>query len=435
MTTMNDESPKPRNRERVIGCLLAVPILILLFGVGMVRLQQYLFQKKLEAVYGSQTLTAFYGQSGHNEVALEIERLGAELGIHIWPSNPRFEPTDERNESFREVVSALNAHDQERAALAEAVRTRPPTEVLDYLSENREILRQIIALLLGPEKPSWELYARGSLAPPNVLGFLYLNRLIALEASERTIAGDHAGATEALEAAWNLQQALLDHPSLVSNMVALSAFRSMQPVVRSLCPPSEHWQHRLAEIDLMSSTYRALHAIDWTLMLRSRDWFGQDLGVLRRPYAWLAGAECSYRHYRYIAKLRGQNPKELEPEVFYAENRARKMGLTPCAMLLTSDTEAEAWSRAHRTQLIAELSALVLEERRRRLTGEVSVASSSRPSRVEGLNWTYEPRPEGLEIRLDGDLPIRQRSPYLPEFQALRFLIRAPAVEGCASAE
>lgn len=428
--TMNDESSKPRHRRRIIGCVLAVPTLLALVVAASFAIDELRFRLNLRNAYGGLTPAEFYSRPGPTEVVFEIERLAAKMGIHSWRSRPRFEPTGERAERYSEFHAAFTPTREEWAAAGEVVLAQPTAEVLTYLEQNRSDLRRIIELLGGPDSPNWGYDEEDPQDGSSTLGLLHLIDLIVLQASESFRAGDQADALLALEAAWNLQQGLLNGPGAIRQTIATAAFRTMQPVLRSMCPPLEHWQQRLEEIEFLPSAYREMHAFGETYREEGRRLARQNDSVVLKAYATFASYDCSHRNYRAIEKLRKQNPKDFAPDSYAQRKKARPWSfLTPCAITGNAIEDYTQWSRAHRTELIAELSALVLEERRRRLDGETSVASFTRPSRVDGLSWIYEPKPEGLEIRLDGDLAYR-KGPH-----ELRFLVRPPEADGCTLAE
>ncbi len=344
-------------------------------------------------------------------VGLELERLGAKIGLHLAPARrpDRSLPIKEAHKRWQDSLEGLEAYHRELlAAASKDAKPRWPVAALElraYLDASEPILETIQDLLLGSIPPVWESdLSMGYEAPiPNLLGILKLQRLLLFEAGERARLGETEASLRSLEASWRLRKATQEYPSLLSFLIAASTLRNQQLILRRLCSVPEVWQKRLAELDLQGSAFLMFQMESWKAYETSRGtwpiegkYVGRFGGVFLRDFA--------RRFQKIVEALKAQDPGTLDTEAFLNERVAKLPDWQFLARMLIPNYRA-AWQVALSGEISAELTALVLAERQRRLEEGDCPPNTRRPARIEGLNWLYEESEEGVTIRLDQDLP------------------------------
>lgn len=367
--------------------------------------------RELEAAWkealGGQTFPEKYPPAEDSEVIVELRRLAARIGITTaHPDRPeQLRPSDDRREAYQAVQQAISEQYDRIRATTDGRWPAAPEEARVFLETSASTLDEIESLLQESEPGVLERDLLGGFSAPlpNFLGYLSLHKLLIVKAGEEARLGREADALESLEASWWLQAAVASSPSLIAALVRHALIRGEQPVLRSLCRVPEVWQQRLETLDLLEGTFLALQHEAWLPYIASRQ--EQALGEDEDDsYLVRAGLrDYARRFQKSLMKLRQQDLATLDPEAFFQA----EMDDIPRWQVVTRmlyPNFMDAWTRAARVELSAELTSLVLKERRRRRSGAAPSPSGRRPSSVSGLDWIYETTPEGLTLRLDGDL-------------------------------
>ena len=194
-----------------------------------------------------------YPKTADNAAVLELEALGAAIGIDMAPpeTQGRSRPAPEAAQRFAAIKTPLEKLLAPSAQPEDGAIAAPPAALADYLGFARPTLLRVVEVLRRDPPPVWQRdLGLGFDAPvANLLGILQLQRLLLLEARERLRNGDSGGALAVLEASWRYNEALRENrPTLIGQLIALAILKLQQPVLRSLPAPSAAtagWRARL----------------------------------------------------------------------------------------------------------------------------------------------------------------------------------------------
>lgn len=415
--------------------LLALALLAVVAGAASLAFAQWKagVDRDLDAAWrrslGGRSFLERYPKTGDNATVRELEELGASIGIDLAPAEVkgRSRPAPEQARRFAAVKTPLRDLLDPAAQPEDGTLAAPPPAVAQYLDFARPTLLRIIEVLRRDPPPIWERdLGRGFEAKiPNLLGVLQVQKLLVLEAREQLRNGRREPALGVLEASWRYNEAVRENgPSLIHQLIANAVVKLQQPVLRNLPAPSAAsalWRSRLEGIDPVAHVLTGLHAeafISHHVSTLDRPLGGQGgelaNGVWMRLLIW----DHARRFEAMVQELARRDVRSFDPAAFHREQEKRVPRWNLVSRILLPNFW-DAWGKAARVELSADLTARILEERGRLATGAPQQAAR-RPSRVPGLSWIYEQTPEGTRIRLDGDLTYRELKPV-----PLRFLVRA----------
>lgn len=421
-------------RRLSIGCgLLAAAVAITLLAFPFWKAS---VNRNLDATWrrelGGLSFLERYPKMADNATVLELEALGAAIGIDMAPpeTQGRSRPTPEVAQRFAAIRTPLKELLDPSAQPEDGAIAAPPATLADYLGFARPTLLRVVEVLRRDPPPIWQrdLGLGFDTRVANLLGILQLQRLLLLEARERLRNGHSGGALAVLEASWRYNEALRENsPALIGQLIALAVLKLQQPVLRRLPTSSAataRWRARLDGTAARSWILIGFHAeafiahraaaLDQPL---GRDQPMLHLRGLTRLLIW----DYSRRFETMIQDLPGTDLRSFDPDAFDREQQKRLPRWQVVARLLLPNFW-DAWGKAGRGELSTDLTARILEERDRLASGGPPRAANRRPSRVSGLSWIYEETPEGTRIHLDGDLAYREAKPV-----PLRFLVRHSA--------
>jgi len=392
-----------------LGGLLAA---VVFYDKAMERDAQ--LEEAWAAAAGGKPILQAFPPTRQNLAAFRLEELAGELGIHLFsPESPQQLEEDVAGR-FQEIQISLNEHSRELGGSEDGLLPAPPVGLAAYLDESTPILDEIVEHLLEAQAPVWDSdLSLGYGAPlQNFLGLLLLQRLLVLKAAEGISKGEDVEPyPEAyLEASWRLNQTTLANPNLIAQLIGQAVLRLQMAVVRGQGSlqgeASELWRQRFAELDLRCGVFLALQMDAWVAHYGSRQKNplpGVEIPAMARPFMGLGMRDFARRYQAILEQIPHQDLRTFDPGKFLEEAESEIPRWQIIARLLIPNL-VEAWPRAARTELSAELTALVLEERERRVHSDVPPSAGRQPSCVEGLNWVYEVTEQGLAITLDGEL-------------------------------
>jgi hypothetical protein len=142
----------------------------------------------------------------------------------------------------------------------------PPQGVAEFLAAHAGDLADVRSVLLTSDPLVWPTNLQaGPAAPlPNLLGHMYLARLLQANALDRGRIGDR-GAWDDLRASWNLTGGLWKRPELISWLIALAIARNTNAIARKLPVPEPQWLREMQELDYRRSALAAYQAEAWSI--------------------------------------------------------------------------------------------------------------------------------------------------------------------------
>jgi len=208
-----------------------------------------------------------------NDSVLKLEALTAKLGFRLYNSGGLKSPSDSYADldATKADKQAYQAIGKELSAYIEALIKNPndavvvPSENLRrYLASKASTLAAIRSHVLNNEVPNLEMnidYLKEgdfSFVLPNLVGFVNLQKILALDVLEKNRQGQTSEALATLEVSWKINKILRDQPELIPQLVALIVTDQQLVVIRRLENLPVQWQQRLLEHDYRKSILTAL---------------------------------------------------------------------------------------------------------------------------------------------------------------------------------
>ena len=409
---------------------LAIGIAILVSAIFAWRYRREALKVRFEGQSSLEGLDIALERDEPNASARRLEALAVRVGVRLAPATAKGRPSpaadlEARAKELREELrSSLDGFveraDDEPPRLAAGVRA--------FLASHRADLAAIQRHALYESIPLWEVRPDETDAPlPNLLGFLTLVRLLALQSvvdAEASCPPD-----ERLEAAWRLNGALLRRPELVSLLIYRANDSLLHRLVRTLPGTSPEWGEKLARFDPVSSLVVALR---WEAPILVRDFYkglaptgglvGASVRGSAHPYLDMCGWEHALRMQALARRHETLNYCEVSPENLEELWRPS----TPRWNILSKVAWPElapAAVRMLRRRVDQELTAVIL------LTRDGNLASGEVTSRAcPGNVWIVSARQDGTTIELARRVFDPVRKPLIQELslRSVRRLVPAP---------
>ena len=348
------------------------------------------------------------GQVGANATAMRVEEIAARLGVSIVPpASDRPVPSQRSLQEYRD-----NLHDTKPVLWhLLSTTTDSPAEPLpdrfrDFFRRHRADLDELHAALLAEPPPHWELRARLDEGSPtfNQQGHQMLQRMILLDGLDSE---DRALLPRALEASWQLNEALAGAQDPDAQMTRIQVARYQAGTLRLIDDAPEEW---LGRMDPQP------HRAAWSPIIAIEGWriFGsRGPGVVAR---WMPGRETARRLSELEAVV-----KDLE-------------AADPCAPILLAATPPRVDEAAfvalavyrEEIELLAidlAITRAIMEARRhRRLQGSWPAELAGLAEAPCGLTW--KATNDGATLQVPSDFR-RRRAGILPfEWHAREQLAR-----------
>ncbi|HXU29864.1 MAG TPA: hypothetical protein VN851_04730 [Thermoanaerobaculia bacterium] len=407
---MTSRSGSSRRWPLLAVWLIVAPIGLLSGALWFLRWRGARADEAIEASWrrtlGGRTFLERYPATEDNRTTLGLEALGCGLGIDMAPIETpgRCHPSPEAASRFKAIQPALKKLLDPTTIAEDGALAAPPVALANYLAASRPTLDRATALLLTSPAPVWKLNLAAGfhLKIPNFLGVSNLERLLVAQAREQARAGRIDAAFEGLEAAWKYNQAILDQPTLIGQLIGQTILKMQLAALRGMPRAPAGWPARLTDLDLRHRMFMALQA-DVFIAFHTSTFDRPPPGAGVRPW-WLARwalRDYTRRVQPILDELPRREVRSFNPDDFEREMRDRMPRWQFIARQLVPNFW-DAWPRTAHLELASELTALALLERERLATGGPPRTFHQRPSRVEGLRWIYEDLPLGTRIRIDG---------------------------------
>ena len=424
---------RPPRRGCLRRILAAAGLLVLAFLA--LKSWRAFVDRRLDASWrqslGGASFLERYPDVQDNATVRDLEKLGAAIGIDMAPADTpgHVHPAPGAARRFGAIQERLKSFLSTNELSTDGTFKPPSPELVAFLESVRPGLDAIRTRLAEGPPPVWARNLSAGLETrlPNYLGPLMLQRLLLLDAGQRLRAGHANEATEILETSGRLNEAMADNnPTLACQLIALAVIRLQQPVLRSFPRAPAGWPERLRRLDLQSRILRAFRCVAFSI---------HRTASLDRPApgGWPGWAE-PFPHWmlwdsiRRVAPVIEDLPKRdvrvFDAKAFEREQKAAIPRWQITARSVFPDYW-DTWPRSAHSELEAELTALILEERERLAAGGPPLPFHQRPSRVKGLSWIYEDLPGATVLHLDGDMVYQDQRPV-----PLRFTVRRGASVG-----
>jgi hypothetical protein len=350
-----------------------------------------------------------------NAAARALEKAALPLGIDLrtradaQAAEPETPPSDKElaRTEWGRTRGPLTKWSTEQAERPEADVQAPPTEVAAWLAGQAPELNAIENGLVAGPAPEWAedqslLFAAPapSMAGHMQLHTVLLGRALALEAG-----GDTAGAERALLASWNLAAPERQRVDVPSRSIAWIATHLELGVLRKLPVNAEPWRARIAGWDAREAVKRSWANEAWMTWqaARVRREAGVSAGAPQGPLARIIGgpgqrleAAAFLDGWRAMTEAAVKSPVSDGDGAMLADAFRAGLGRWAAATPPIPGL-ANAWKRADRLALEAELTNKVFDIRSKRDSSGAWPASvpGIEASKAENVKWTYAVTAEG----------------------------------------
>jgi hypothetical protein len=438
-------------RILTIGCLVLVlgGLGLLLVGLKILALRQ---ERQVDRAWGKtrESLTALerrFPPRDPNPTARALVKLTAPLGIDLSTSKGEARPSEAQTAAFTSVKNDLSNYLRRQVRRTDLGNDPIPENVDRYLATHRAALIAVRNRLISGELPRWkqfpdQLYKDSE---PKLLGILWIERVLLMEALRQQRQGEHGAACEFLRAAWAVEAALGERPERISQLIALHMGTLLTGTLRQVGGSATEWRERLARLPSRDSLLTALEyeAASMSAWVRRGAPDGLPGSFLERQpfrlflvqYERLCYAGFAEEMRRVVAELLEENlceydvaaARQLWAQHFPEWNRLARISWP-------NSTENSPW-RLLRSLLDRELTLEVLEARETFAATDRWPESGAENSRAcPNERWVLASRDDGgLTISFSRDVGIwpKYTSPLAP----LEFCLdRGPASDLAAHA-
>ncbi|MGB3298331.1 MAG: hypothetical protein WBA76_08675 [Phormidesmis sp.] len=265
--TLTPKQQKQLRRPRPFLFLL----LMALFGLPWVLLFRNGVRSRHQQAEMTVLSEAFFAQFEtypRNDSAKQFDQLGASLGF--IPNDSRdltYQIDAEADRAYRAIEAPLGQFLEAQIALsADSLAPLPPS-LASYLSTVRPQLNRLQAHLLNGDRPQWEVDIErmsDQVYPfPGLSNTLNVQKLLLLSAVDYHQHHQHSKMVAALEASWQLNQAVSLRPDLTSQVSASVVSAYQAGLLRRLDDVPLQWQARLAQQAEQQSVMRGLEFDVW----------------------------------------------------------------------------------------------------------------------------------------------------------------------------
>jgi hypothetical protein len=203
-----------------------------------------------------------------NASAKQFDRLGANLGF--VPNDPRsliYRVNPEAEQAYYRVEEPLGQFLHSQTAKVSGPLAAIPPELTTYLKAVKPDLDALQAHILNSEAPLWELNAERMSEQnypfPGLVNTLNTQKLLLLSAIDAHQRHQPSQMISALEASWQLNQAIAQRPDLVSQVSASVVAEYQAGLLRHFDEVPVQWSARLAQQAQQLSVVEGLEFDVW----------------------------------------------------------------------------------------------------------------------------------------------------------------------------
>lgn len=305
----------------------------------------------------------------------------------------------------------------------------PPENIRQYLADHAAELKAIRAHVLSSELPRWEVTYINTVgdfgvALPSFLNSANFQKILSVDILDKTRQGQAQAALKTLEVSWKLNQAVLEQPTLIAQLVVIINSRPQAVLMRKMQGLPTAWQDRLNRfnqydlpqaflkrlysesfVSVSARKYPAISFFDQFKVFEIIDsssggfsvalpqWLSLLFDPLLKPYTRLAAVDYFDRMRQVVLKLPEQDFCSFDPDAF-----AKQPGIAPAWWNTTlSPSWVSQWQKVGKAVLRFELTQKVLQVK------EMAQKQGSLPKQVPGIEssvcrdakWIYAVAADG----------------------------------------
>ena len=359
-----------------------------------------------------------FPDSDSNQSAMELKKLALPLGLNLvgLPDREDAGISETQKQAFEEIKEELDSYLEEAVAQTSDRIEPPPEKLRRYLAANRGTLEAIVSHALKEDVPEWEIdlawMAAGDLTTPlpHWQGLVDLDKILALDALEKSRQGRNDEAMASFTAAWKIRQSLDGRPEAIALVLNAIALRLQAGVLRQLDRVPAEWQQRLVERDLTREMLGAIQGdflyayIATSKVGDSEELVGEEAAFLKSPVG------KTYLRWSAIDVYNSSNslPEVLEKtDVCSFDEEAMARSLQPVGRWNIWEQIAQPifwvhWESAGRIMLELELTRKILQVK------EIAAKEGKLPESLPntesavcpGYQWVYEVSGERSSLSL-----------------------------------
>ena len=329
---------------------------------------------------------ARYPATEMSPAALQLVQAASACQIEIAP-RPLQSPPTPQTDPLGATRRSVTEYVREQIERPDAAITPPPADVGEFLAGHAGDLAVVRSVLLGQGPMVWpsNLQAGPEAPLPNLLGHMYLGRLLQANALDRARIGDR-GSWDDLQASWNLTQGLWKRPELISWLIALAIARNTNAIARKLPLPEPEWLREMQEFDYLRTAVAAHQAEARSIKdgVYAETTVNDEAGLLRRvtdvvmqPYTRMSAADLIEAERQFAHAVASNKSCDFRPESI---RRRVAWWNVPGRAVLTPNIDA-IWLRLFRFRAELEATDRVLRMRQGKPPLETSACS--------GAKWLY----------------------------------------------
>lgn len=321
---------KNQKQFLIIANSLIIGLLIIWLTLGNL-LVAYLEQPMLKA---QAEVLKQYPQRSANASETKLRELISKLELYN-----KLEPEKSIQNEFGDYTDKLRSANNQIISI--------PQSLKKYLSSQSPIINEIISLL-EREPPKFELIDRSkafidplefsNIPLPSFLNLASLQRVLLAEAVQQYQSGQTQKVSDILTASWNLNLALQENPTLISQLVAQILYADQLAFIRKISLPIEFLQ--LAKPNYQKSILPAIEfeilfvakfmqiasseyiqPTNYEINKRSPSLIERLLLPFQLPYFKLSGIDYWQKNMQMLEKVENQDISLFDPESLRRETK------------------------------------------------------------------------------------------------------------------
>jgi hypothetical protein len=407
---------------------------LILFGLGALGLiiANALASEPEKSIESDrQQFLSQFPDSPTNESAKELEKLALPLGLDLvkMPDEEEAAIAETQKQAFEEIKEELDKYlDGAVAQTSERIEA-PPEKLQRYLETNAATLEALSDYALKEEAPQWETditwIATGDLSTPlpNWIGLLNLEKILLLDALQKSREGRNEEAIARFAASWKIRQSLDGRPELIAQLVNAVVLRLQGGTLRQFEEVPPEWQQRLVERDVIREMITAIEGeflfvyeatrdvTDWELEGEEALFLNSPIG---RTYVRWSAIDTYHSSNSLPPLLETSNVCSFDEEAIAPS--LRQVAWWNILGQIAQPSFSSQWERAGRIMLELELTEKVLQVKEMAAKeGKLPESLPNAESAVcPGYQWVYEVSGDKSSLSLTPTPTLGEDSKALP---------------------
>lgn len=392
-------------KTRTIFFLLIVPAILVFPAFEKVaRLQEAKAHDDWTKTFGDpiEDLAKHFPPRSDNEPAIRLKQLAVRLGIEFTtPGDADHYPPIYKDAKREKLIGGssglLDSYIRKQLEKPNASVDPPPEIVSSYLMDYKKELEAVRDHILSSppilwrqDLNHWDLDKQPDFTLPQLRAILSLQRRLVGYAVELASRQNFHESETYLDAGWKLNQALREHPDILSQLISLVIDRQWLGVIRKL-PVDLDWIRKIAEHNYRKSFVKAFQ-VDAHWIWRYRDVPLFDIPILDpvlQPYVRICVASILEIEREEIESLQSLNPCSLGYDDFEEITESSKWNLVQPERL--PNEKKQFLGRLAKLEIDRELTAIIIRANHGLLPAEMNESSQACPDGI----WAFNTLPNG----------------------------------------